>query len=41
MSDRQKLISEFDEIVLNDLFSSEIETDDDYSIFGELFDEDE
>lgn len=41
MSDEQMLLSEFDEIILDDLFSSKIETDDDYSILGETFDEDE
>jgi hypothetical protein len=41
MSDEQKLLNEFDEIILDDLFSSEIETDADYSILGEMFDEDE
>ncbi len=41
MLGEQRLISEFDEIILDDFFSSEIETDDDYSILGEMFDEDE
>jgi hypothetical protein len=35
-----QLISDFDLIILYVLFSSEIETDDDYSIPGEIFSED-
>jgi hypothetical protein len=36
-----ELIDEFDEIILDDLFDSGVETDDDYSILGEMFSEDE
>ena len=36
-----QIISNFDLIILDDLFSSKIETDDDYSIPGEIFSEEE
>ena len=35
----ENLISEFDLLVLDDLSKWEIETDDDYSLLGEMFDE--
>lgn len=37
----ENLISDFDLIALDDLFSSRIETDDDYRELAEFFDEDE